>query len=90
MQREVVAAVNELTYQHSILQLRVFLCICACTCLHNRCRLHYHDKETARLNGTLLSPQGFREFQYFGSKKLEFKSESNLNQNSSLIFLKKI
>lgn len=63
----------------------VFLCMCACTCLHNRCRLHYHDKETARLNGTLLSPQGLRELD---SKKFEFKLESN-SRSFFFIFLRK-
>lgn len=83
MWREVVTAVNELTYKRLFLQLCVFLCICACACLCNRCRLHYHDKETARSDGTLLSLQGLREFQYFGSKKFEF-----LN-SFSFIFLRK-
>lgn len=28
---------------------------CVCVCLHNRCRLHFHNKAPACLNGTLLA-----------------------------------
>lgn len=55
-----VTTVNKLTLA---LASSAAMCVSACTrvCLHNRCRLHYHDKEATRLKWYPVGSKGVLE-----------------------------
>lgn len=59
----------------------VCVCLCVHVCLRDRCRLHYHDKEAPRLNGTRglkgVLENGWQTHLLGQSGKVQLKSNLN-------------
>lgn len=57
--------------------------------MHNRCRLHYHNKAATRLNGTLLAQKGSEDGLQQQSKRqrLSFRSLSQ-EKDSAKVWMK--